>query len=358
MQRIDVGRKDQWLDWCEMLWFLWFLKISLLSYILMRKRQCDIINLQLGPIIFMCSLFVYEHLVCKNKTSNSFFCIGTLVSSSYISAQAHFIFHQTIIQSELCLQLSPSCQRADDMILAALMAGLCSSVPELRGWDRWKILWLQVSPGDKSNPTVGLRKSGCLPTLKTVPERPERDALARFQTRDPVFLFSRHYSRVHIWHGSDDIRRQRLLPGSKNNREQAFSVCRKTIRTDYWCYLQEQHNTKQQWRDTAAADQTSWGGNIRYVESNAISSFLVERLPHEDLRRKELWRQQHKQQLGVFVGKKADYSPQIHIRTWLGAEFSPNFVHVRDGLNIDFRIDSCSLFNAALVCFSHPSSMF
>lgn len=202
------------------------------------------------------------------------------------------------------------------------------------------------------------QESGCLPSLRTVPERPERDALARFQTRDPVFLFSRHYSRVHIWHGSDDIRRQGLLPGSKNNREKAFSVCRKTIRTDYWCYLQEQHNTKQQWRDTAAADQTSWGGNIRYVESNAISSFLVERLPHEDLRRKELWRQQHKQQLGVFVGKKADYSPQIHIRTWLGAEFSPNIVHVRDGLNIDFRIDSCSLFDAALVCFSHPSSMF
>lgn len=109
---------------------------------------------------------------------------------------------------------------------------------------------------------------------------------------------------------------------------------------------------------TAAADQTSWGGNIRYVESNAISSFLVERLPHEDLGRKELWRHQHKQQLGVFVGKKADYSLQIHIRTWLGAEFSSNIVHVRDGHRIDFRIDSCLLFDAAPVCFSHPSSMF
>lgn len=111
MQRTDVRRKDQWSDWCEMFWFLWFLKIFLLSYILMRKRQCDIINLQLVSIIFMCLLFMYEHLVCNNKTSNSFFFIGTPVSSSNISAQAHFIFHQTIIQSQLCLQLSPSCQR-------------------------------------------------------------------------------------------------------------------------------------------------------------------------------------------------------------------------------------------------------
>lgn len=230
-----------------MFWFLWFLKI-LLSYILMRKRQLDIINLQLVSIIFMCSLFMYEHLVCNNKTSNSFFCIGTLVSSSNISAQAHFIFHPTIIQSERCLQQSPSCQRADEMILVASTAGLC--FPGFRGWDRWKKdpvitgeSWRQKQHNSWT------QASGCLPSLKTLPERPERDALARFQTRDPVFLFSWHYSRVHIWHGSDDIRRQRLLSGSKNNREQAFSVCGKTIRTDYWCYLQEQHNTKQQWRD-------------------------------------------------------------------------------------------------------------
>lgn len=190
---------------------------------------------------------MYELLVCNNKTSNSFFCIGTLVSSSNISAQAHFIFHQAIIQSELCLQPSPSCQRADDMILAASMAGLCSLVSGLRGWDRWKKdpLITGESWRQKQHNSC-TQESGCLPSLKTLPEQLERDALARFQTRDPVFLFSRHYSRVHIWHGSDDIRRQRLLPGSKNNREQAFSVCGKTTRMDYWCYLQEQHNTKQQ----------------------------------------------------------------------------------------------------------------
>lgn len=203
MQRINVRRKDQWSDWCEMFWFL---KIFLLSYILMRKRQRDIINVQLVSITFMRSLFTYEHLGCHNKTSNSFFCSGTLVSSSNISAQAHFIFHQTIIQSKLCLQLSPSCQHADDMILAASTAGLCSLVPGLRGWDRWKKdpvitgeSWRQKQRNSWT------QESGCLPPLKTLPEQPERDALARFQTRDPVFLFSWHYSRVHIWHGSADI---------------------------------------------------------------------------------------------------------------------------------------------------------
>lgn len=117
-------------------------------------------------------LFSYVYCSCTSILCvTAFFYIGTLVSSSNISAQAHFVFHQTIIQSELCLQLSPSwhaCRWHDSSGIngSSLLPG--PWVERLRPMKerscdyRWVLETKATRQSDS-----GKR----LPSLKTLPER-------------------------------------------------------------------------------------------------------------------------------------------------------------------------------------------
>lgn len=86
-------------------------------------------------------------------------------------------------------------------------------------------------------------------------------------------------------------------------------------------------------RHTAAADQTSSGRNIRYVESNAISSFpcwkflTPTRRPYEK-RRKPTAQRAARRVCGQ--EQRSDFNPQIYVRTRLEAEVSSNVVHIFD----------------------------